>query len=332
MATLQLHGVGITTVFDLLGKTENDMTYSLGWCMSQVPSFLDSIGALLGTPELSEKKATISLQEHHAGTGITDIEIHAPGHIRWIIEAKRGFTVPSTDQLRRYAQRLHEKRGEDKAAIPGLAVLAESDRKNQWLQRQLPAKVLDIPVRSVSWREVQQAAKRAASDASQAGKRLLAQFASYLGTVGNMQDQHSNRVYVVSLGHKTFGGETTFIEVVEKHLKYFHPVGGGRGGWPTEPPNYIAFRYDGALQSIHHIEDYEVITDFGPLFPNQPSEEIDPHFLYQLGPPIRPTKRTPTGPNWRNARVWCFIDTLLTSESVVAAKAATDERLRRTGE
>ncbi len=332
MATLQLHGVGITTVFDLLGKTENDMTYSLGWCMSQVPSFLDCIGALLGTPELSEKKATISLQEHHAGTGITDIEIHAPGYIWWIIEAKRGFTVPSTDQLRRYAQRLKEKRGEDKAAIPGLAVLAESDRKNQWLQRQLPAKVLGIPVRSVSWREVQQAAKRAAPDASQAGKRLLAQFASYLGTVGTMQDQNSNKVYVVSLGQMKFGGETTFIEVVEKHLKYFHPVGGGRGGWPTEPPNYVAFRYDGALQSIHHIEDYEVITDFGPLFPNQPSEKVEPHFLYHLGPPIRPTKRTPTGANWFSNRVWCFIDTLLTSKSVVAAKAATDKRLRRTGE
>ncbi len=303
------------------------MTYSLGWCLSQVPSFLDALGTLLGTPGISEKNAMISLQEYHPGTGINDIEICAPGHFRWIIEAKRDFTVPSGDQLRRYAQHLHEKRAEDKAAVPGLVVLADSDRKNEWLRRQLPADVAGIPLRSLSWREIRQAAKGAASDASQAGKRLLAEFSTYLGTAAIMQNQYSNMVYVVSLSRNTFGGETTLIEVVEKHQKYFHPVGGGPGGWPTEPPNYIAFRYDGALQSIHHIEDYQVITDHGPHFPNQPSEECPPHYLYRLGQPIRPAERVPTGANWRAMRVKCFIDTLLTSETIVAAKSATDERL-----
>ena len=329
MATLQLHGIAVTSVFDLLGKTENDMTYSLGWCLSQVPPFLDSVGALLDTPGLSDKNASISLQEYHAGTGITDIEIHAPGHLRWIIEAKRGFTVPSANQLRRYAEHLDAKRAEDKAAVPALVVLAESDRKNEWLRRQLPSDVASIPVQSLSWGDIKRAAKGAAADASLAGKRLLAEFTTYLGSAASMQNQTSNMVYVVSLGYGTFGGETTLVEVVEKHRKYFHPVGGGRGGWPTEPPNYIAFRHGGALQSIHHIEDYEVITDYGPFFPNQPSEEIESHFLYHLGPPIRPTKRTPTGAAWRANRVWCFIDTLLTTDTIFEAKAATDERLRQ---
>ena len=329
MTTLQLHGVGVSTVFDLLGKTENDMTYSLGWCLSQVPPFLDSLGMLLGTLHLSEKNVTISLQEYRAGTGITDIEIHARGYVRWIVEAKLGFTIPSMDQLELYARRLHEKQAEDKNAAPKLAVLAQSDRKNEWLQHQLPGSVLGIPLHSVSWREVQTAAKGAEQDASQSGKRLLKQFTSYIGSVASMQNQDSNLVYVVSLSHKTFGGETTFIDVVEKHRKYFHPVGGGPRGWPTEPPNYIAFRYDGALQSIHHIEDDHKIEDLGPFFPNQPSKKREPHVLYDLGPPIRPAKRVPTGANWRSNRVWCFIDTLLTSESVAAAKAVTDERIRR---
>ena len=144
-----------------------------------------------------------------------------------------------------------------------------------------------------------------------------------------MQDQNSNRVYVVSLNGDTFGGETTFIEVVEKHRKYFHPVGGDRGGWPVEPPNYMGFRYDGHLQSIHHVDDYKVITDFGPFFPNQPSAALDPHFLYHLGPPIRPARDMPAGKRVKFAnRVWCFIDTLLTSDTISDALTATKTRER----
>ena len=51
MIPLQLHGKEVTTIFDLLGRTENDMTYSLGWCLAQVPAFLDGFGDLLGTQQ-----------------------------------------------------------------------------------------------------------------------------------------------------------------------------------------------------------------------------------------------------------------------------------------
>ena len=143
-----------------------------------------------------------------------------------------------------------------------------------------------------------------------------------------MQDRHSNMVYVVSLNRDTFdGGNTTLIEVVNRHEKYFHPVGGGPGGWPTEPPNYIAFRYDSKLQSIHHVADYEIVTNLGPVFPDQPDVECGPRFLYHLGPPIRPARETPVGARWRATRVWCFIDTLLTSDTVVEALEITKRRL-----
>ncbi|MCG2728873.1 MAG: hypothetical protein L6276_01100, partial [Acetobacterium sp.] len=39
----------------------------------------------------------------------------------------------------------------------------------------------------------------------------------------------------------------SWIDIVEKRNKYFHPM--GMNGWPKEPPNYIAFRYYGKLQS-----------------------------------------------------------------------------------
>lgn len=39
------------------------------------------------------------------------------------------------------------------------------------------------------------------------------------------------------------------------------------GGWPLDPPNYLAFRYDSRLQTIHHVERWEVVDDLEPLFP-----------------------------------------------------------------
>ena len=324
MIPITLHGKGIETVFHLLGSSENAMTMSLGWCLSQVPSFLDRLGGALGTPDLCSHDAVIRLQEHEAGTGITDIEIYAPGYAAWIVEAKRGFVVPSTDQLRQYAERLN--RLKDGDATRGLVVLAASDRSGQWLLQRVPDQIDGIPVRALSWRDVQRMAGEAHSLAGRAGKNLLAQFQSYLGSEASMQDQYSNWVYVVSLNHETFGGKTTFVEVVEKHRKYFHPMGGGRGGWPVDPPNYIAFRYDGGLRSIHHVDGHEVVSDLAPFFPNQPSEEWDLHFLYHLGPPIRPAKEIKVGARWRANRVWCFIDTLLTSDTIAEALEKTKER------
>ena len=133
---------------------------------------------------------------------------------------------------------------------------------------------------------------------------------------------------MVSLNRKTFGGITTFVDVVEKYRRYFHPLGGGRGGWPDEPPNYLAFRYDGHVKSIHHVEGYEVVDDLAPFFSEQPSEEWDPHVLYELGPPICPVKPMRVGTQLRAARRWCFIDTLLTSDTLVEALEATGERKR----
>ena len=52
-------------------------------------------------------------------------------------------------------------------------------------------------------------------------------------------------------------------DIVNKKRIYFHPVGGGPGGWPSEPPNYIAFRYGGKLQTIHHIDQNDFTEAMG---------------------------------------------------------------------
>ena len=226
MTPPSLRGKRMDTFFHLLGNNENAMTISLGWCMSQVPSFLDCLGDALDTPNLSTHNAIIRLQKHQRGTGITDLEIYAPGYAAWIIEAKRGFTVPSADQLERFSVRLAQP--DYRSTKRGLVVLAASDRNNQWLSRKLPHRIGLIPFHALSWREIQRMAEEARNDAGRSGKNLLRQFHTYLGSEGNMQDQHSNWLYVVSLSRSTFGGGVTkFIDVVERHRMYFHPVGGG---------------------------------------------------------------------------------------------------------
>jgi hypothetical protein len=71
-----------------------------------------------------------------------------------------------------------------------------------------------------------------------------------------MEMKYSNRVFVVSLGGKGDGWKITYRDVVEQKNQYFFPVG---SRWPDPPPNYLAFRYDGNLQSIHHVKSYATV-------------------------------------------------------------------------
>ena len=124
-------------------------------------------------------------------------------------------------------------------------------------------------------------------------------------------------------GNTWCGGTTTFIEVVEQFRKYFHPIG---PGWPVNPPNYIGFRWRGQLQSVHHVDAYEVITNFHPHFATVPSAEVDQHFLYYLGPPIRPAHGVKTADIYPSGRVWAHLDLLLTSATIIEARNKTKER------
>lgn len=104
---------------------------------------------------------------------------------------------------------------------------------------------------------------------------------------------------------------------------YFYPV--GTGGWPKDPPNYIAFRYYGKLQSIHHVEDYEIITKmYEHLFVDK--EEWEPMFLLKLGRPFRPAEEVKTGNIYKNGRIWLDLDTLFTSETIREAYDISKKR------
>ena len=134
-------------------------------------------------------------------------------------------------------------------------------------------------------------------------KHLLRKSCEYLRELMTMQKLDSNMVYVVALGTQCPDRcSISWIDIVKTHNSYFCPVGGN--GWPKEPPNYIAFRYYGQLQSIHHIDGYTVTRNMHDEIPEMPDEVWDTDcYVYKLGPAIVPGKTVKTGKIFRNGRV-----------------------------
>jgi hypothetical protein len=320
MPELLLHNRRVESVFSLLGQAENDITFSMGWALSRSPLMLQSFirKALRTTHRCDLNQLVVALQEYQKGSGITDIEIRdADLHV--IVEAKRGWILPSQGQLKRYVPRFRQTKAENPL------IVTASECSQDYACQYLPSAVDGIPVRHVSWSEM--SALSRFRGGSHAEKRLMEEFRTYIATIVNMQPQESNLVYVLALSTFEWAPGLNFIQTVEKRKRYFHPY--GVRGWPKEPPNYIGFRYNGQLQSIHHVESAKVIKNFHPYFPEAPDkEEKEPLFLYRLGPPIRPANQVKSGKVQWSARRWAMLDLLLTSKTISEACEATKTRLK----
>jgi hypothetical protein len=324
---LYLHNRKIETVFQLLGEHENDISYSFAWALAQCPSFLSTF--LNAT--IDYKKQTpdvlVRLQHHEAAGGFTDIEIELPGCFYIIVEAKRGWNLPSHRQLDLYANR--HSFAASQSPLKRLLVLSECSHDYAEVHLEV-RKSAGIPIHPISWRDIARLADKARATGSHREKHLLDEFLVYIGGLMTMQNTDSNWVYVVALAYgKRKYWQISWVDIVKKRRRYFHPVGGGPGGWPKEPPNYIAFRYHGKLQSIHHIEGYEVFTNPHLKFPEIPETDWDPHFLYKLGPAFGPEKEVRTGNIFRSGRVWCMIDTLFICDTISAARDLSKKRERQ---
>jgi hypothetical protein len=312
---LTLHSRPVRTVFDLLGGKEDDITYSVGWGLARSEAFARGmLREAFGNAEQGEI-TVIRLQESERGTGRTDVEIETE-RLHLVVEAKRGWSLPSEFQLQRYAERLGQHDDRDGR----IAVIAECAPYYPPVKN-LVKTLAGIPVSYSSWRRVAElATSAAAASRNHAEKRLLAELTSYLKGLMTMQNVTSNLVYVVALGQDLLDWSSlTFKDTVVERGRYYHPVGGKRGGWPQTPPNYMGFRFDGCLQQIRHVDDYEVITrphDYISEIIPEADWSDEPHFLYTLGPVIEPPRHVRTGTIYRNQRVWCALDLLLTCETI----------------
>jgi hypothetical protein len=312
----------VTTMFDLLGHDEDHMTYGLGFVASRSECFLKLLVERLAGASLDRcRDAVIRLQTTTKdGDGRTDVEIEIPTErFAAVLEAKRGSVLPAPAQLRKYIPVLKATKARTRFLVAVTNTPADSVR------RRLGETLDGIPLRHISWREMRKLAEKARDRETHKNKHLLEEFCTYLEGVLGMEKLRSNMVYVVSLSRDS-AWNVPFMDVVLKHRRYFYPTEGG--GWP-EPPNYIAFRYDGRLQSIHHVDSYEIFEKPRLLFPEAENVAVRPHYCLKLGPAFGPAEIVKAGPKiLRNIRVWCMIDTLMTCNTITEARDETKRRLQ----
>lgn len=296
----------------------------MSWALAKCPEFLKAVViAVCGYTPAVEDTAIMN-QRYDAATGITDIEVTDHKNFHIIFEAKRGWLLPGADQLTKYSIR------DDfvKTTYTHKHIVSLSECTQVYAKSHLPFQSVNgIPVSHLSYQEVYQMAQASHAASNHEQKHLLREFCEYLKGLMTMQKLDSNMVYVVALsGAQPDRCNISWIDIVKTHNKYFCPMGGN--GWPKEPPNYIAFRYYGQLQSIHHIEGYTVTRNMHDEIPEMPDEAWDNDcYVYKLGPAIIPTKTVKTGKIFRNGRVWAMLDTLLTCDTISEARDVTQARL-----
>ena len=324
MSELVAYGTEVSSVFQLIGNLENDITKSIAWALARCPEFLKAVIYEVMSLEIDTQNVRITYQEFEKNKGITDLEITDTTSFYIIIEAKRGWILPGAEQLTLYSQR----KNIIESPVSHKAIISMSECSEDYANAYLPFKVInDIPVNHLSWKRIYELANSAKTSSSRSQKDLLKELMRYLGDIMTMQAKESNWVYVVSLStEKPENCDLTWVELVEKKMKYFHPF--GIKGWPKEPPNYIGFRYKGKLQSIHHIESYSITKNIHDEIEEMPNVEDEyEHFVYSLGKPIIPSKVVKTGKIYASGRKWAMIDTLLTADTIHEASEISRQRM-----
>lgn len=320
---IRVFGVEPASVFALRGRDENSATAALGWTLNASPTLLATLIAdVVKGAVIDGESVSIDLQRYGDDAGFTDLEILGPGSFHIIVEAKRGWVLPGLAQLEKYAGRI----GNHSSTPSTIVTISAASR--EYARSRLPGSVGNVPVQHRSWSDIHDLARACLKIGRQVEERVwLRHLTTHLQEYVSMQNPRDNMVYVVSLSLEAVrpGSSYSYVDVVEKDERYFHPVG---NGWPSFPPNYVGFRYGGRLQSVHHVDSYTVVPSLTGADPRWKDARGD-HFVYDLGPPLRPAKLVRLGRLHPNVRVYCALDLLVSGECATVADAlkATKARL-----
>lgn len=175
MAELTVHGRYISNFFELLGDDENALTFAAGLTLRQSPHLLKLLLNEIFDHNIDSKHAVIRLQGYQSEYGCTDIEIDIPSVRCCIIEAKRGWNLPSKQQLTKYAVSDSFLAAKKKRLVVLSECIPEYVKHNLDL-----SKPLWPMVRSLTWRWVIAATETIAGKVGSTEKRMLRQMASYL--------------------------------------------------------------------------------------------------------------------------------------------------------
>ncbi|GAA1026090.1 hypothetical protein GCM10009557_02510 [Virgisporangium ochraceum] len=152
-------------------------------------------------------------------------------------------------------------------AEPGLAEEARQGRVADW----------DAPgsgrrqVIHVSWRDVLADLRFIRVDARGQERTWLDHLNTYLRRVVRLRSIAESWTYRVALNdaRPADGGARTFLEFVTDDHVYFHPY--GVSGWPTDPPSFMAFRWQGAVRRIHRVIKADVPPSLLDRWPDLPA-------------------------------------------------------------
>ncbi|PRC41770.1 hypothetical protein C6A85_000000113940 [Mycobacterium sp. ITM-2017-0098] len=321
MTLVTRHGSEVASVFDLLGRDENDLTSALGFALSSSPvltaAILKRLGKRLGTRFSGDVEIAMEVRDKQ---GRTDLEVRLAEALL-VFEAKRDWLLPSETQLRQYAGRVR--------ARGALVTLSQASAALAALQ--LPDQVRGVPIVHLPWTDVLDDVAAARGKCRGRERFWLEELSAYLKGVIRVRDVADSRTYCVSLNHQKTGGklDLTFVEWVTKKFTYYHPY--GVSGWPTEPPNFMAFRWGGAVQRIHRVVKAEVVPTLLDRYPDLPGNDftLRPHAIYKLSarrlPPLEPI---PTGAPYRANRMWVLLDQLQTADTFAEAVERSRELIQ----
>lgn len=200
---LLLHGRPVDGPLRLLSRSENGLTFALGYTLQRSPGLLALLCEKVTLPRAAARRdLTIALQERH-DEGITDIELRGQTGILAVIEAKVGGW-PGPEQLSRYAASLRSD-GTTRSVLVPLGVPPFSHVL--WTLRALHG----IPVVPLRWVEVLALVIRASHHRGSNDAHALAQLSAFIQEVIGMQS-YNREVLVRDLNcdHASFPLFTEF--------------------------------------------------------------------------------------------------------------------------
>jgi hypothetical protein len=302
----------ILSEFDLFGASENEITAAFALALRTSSKLR---GAFLDVIERGGRIVEEMRLEAVHGESRTDLELNLGGETI-ILEAKKGWRVPTHEQLGKYAELVMSQ--------PVGKLVTISDASEEWAEKLLPASIGDVAVQHVSWRTILNLVDAAVNDEDRSTRELLRKFDRYVRKVAEMRNGTDMWTYCVSLSDKKFG-DITFMDYVTGEGVYFHPHSDWQKGWPTNWPNFLAFRWKGHTRQVNRVLSVSVVDDLREFWPTIPEDVgARSHVLYKLGPAI-PMRPLPNGGAYASGRVWVLLDQLLTATNLLEAVERSKE-------
>ncbi len=318
----------ITSPFGLIGNDENALTYALAYTFQQCPQLLQWFLKQLDIPGVHRsqlRNARIDLQRHSSQgpqAGITDIEIHLPGHFHVIVEAKIGLSVPSVQQCTKYLPRLR-KTNETQQRIVALVQSPDEHFVSAYAQEKPALRGL---LRCFNWSRliplcIRMMLSQKLDDTAKSWVRVFYRFLDEEYTM----KAFTTEVWILAINTEPLwkGGKSHWDIHKHYHVWWDYKE-------PSVRPLYLEFRFDGKLKHVARvirIEHNRPITDVAPeLRLTKNPVHKTPATIWHFDEPIKLSNPLSTGAGMYNHRTRCDFDLLLTCSTVKEIEGTMTKR------